>query len=168
MHGNEKRLTTLRLSKEYMKFSSAHFTIFSEHERERLHGHNFQVMAEVTTPVHEDDISFGYRLLKDIIGGFCDELDEYVLIPAKSPYLNIREQGAYYRIGFNDEDDMLLLKSDTLLLPVANSTVEAYSSYLLNRFLASEELEPHVINRVKIGVSSGPGQWGFAEWSSAS
>ena len=39
------QLTTIELSKEYLKFSAGHFTVFSATERERLHGHNFSVSA---------------------------------------------------------------------------------------------------------------------------
>ena len=38
---------TIRLAKENMKFSAAHFTIFSASERERLHGHNFRVEVDI-------------------------------------------------------------------------------------------------------------------------
>ena len=160
---SRKRLTTIKLAKEYMKFSAAHFTIFSATQRERLHGHNFQVEAEVTTPVASDGICFSYQILKDIIKELCDNIDEYILIPQHSPHLSIEENDRFYDIHFNDEC-FPLLKSDTILLPIANSTVEAYSDYLLNQFLDSPTLAPYSLHRVKIGVSSAPGQWGYTEW----
>ncbi len=46
-----EQLTTIEVSKEYLKFSAAHFTIFSATERERLNGHNFRVSAKITEPV---------------------------------------------------------------------------------------------------------------------
>ena len=48
-------LTTINICKEALKFSGAHFTIFSATDRERLHGHNFRVRAEVTAP-HEREL----------------------------------------------------------------------------------------------------------------
>ncbi|EQD50251.1 hypothetical protein B1A_13514, partial [mine drainage metagenome] len=35
------RSVEVDLSKERMKFSAGHFTVFSASERENLHGHNF-------------------------------------------------------------------------------------------------------------------------------
>lgn len=165
---SDKRLTTIKLAKEYMKFSAAHFTIFSAQERERLHGHNFNVSAEIVAPVDDDGLAFSYRIYKDKLEACCRRLDEYVLIPRESPYLDIEEDAEHYRIRFQNET-MFFLKSDTLLLPIRNSTVEEYSFYLLNCLLAaSSDLTGLDIHKIRIEVSSGPGQWGSSEWNNSS
>ena len=87
-------LTTIELSKEYLKFSAAHFTIFSATERERLHGHNFKVAAKLTAPVGDNGMCFSYRIFKDKLESLCLELDEYMLLSANSPHLRISEEGA--------------------------------------------------------------------------
>ncbi len=159
-----EQLTTIEISKEYLKFSAAHFTVFSETDRERLHGHNFKVAAKVTAPVGPNGMCFSYRILKDKLEALCASLDEYLLLSAESPHLVISEEGENYRVGFNGET-MLFLKADTLLLPVRNATVEEYSRYLLGRLLEDRELiDGHDIREVGIKVSSGPGQWGSARW----
>lgn len=166
MAHSDKRLTTIKLAKEYMKFSAAHFTIFSAQERERLHGHNFTVRAEILTPVREDGLAFNYRIYKDKLKAVCQKLDEYVLIPRESPYLDIEEETEQYRIRFNNET-LFFPKSDTLLLPIRNSTVEEYSYYLLNCLLeSSTDLVDLDIHKITIEVSSGPGQSGSSEWLS--
>ena len=43
-----EELTTLYIDKESHKFSAAHYTIFSATERERLHGHNYVVVVELS------------------------------------------------------------------------------------------------------------------------
>lgn len=157
-------MTTIEISKEYLKFSAAHFTIFSATERERLHGHNFAVTAKITAPVGDNGMCFSYRILKDKLDALCAELDEYMLVSADSPYLRISDAGNNYRVEFNGEE-MFFLKSDTLLLPVRNATVEEYSRYLLERLLADQVLiEQHAIREVVMKVSSGPGQWGSCRW----
>lgn len=158
------RYTQIKLHKEYMKFSAAHFTIFSATERERLHGHNFQVEAEIKTSVNEDGICFGYRLFKDLVSKACKQLDEYVLLPALSPHLDIREEGNYYAATFNGET-ILQLKSDTLLLPIHNSTVEEFSHYILSQLQTELIKPPYSAEWIRVGVSSGPGQSGVSEWS---
>ncbi len=156
-------LTTIEICKEDIKFSAAHFTIFSATERERLHGHNFAVRLELTTPVGADGICFSYKEIKDRLRELCATLDEYTLIPKLSPHLAIDEEGPFYVIHFNGER-IPLLKSDTLLLPIRNSTVEEYARYLLERLLASTLVTGHDIRQLVVKVSSGPGQWGVRRW----
>lgn len=158
------RLATIELSKEYLKFSAAHFTIFSATDRERLHGHNFIVSARVTAPVDDNGLCFPYSVFKEQLKVLCGSLDEYTLIAADSPYLQIDEEGDYYRVVF-DGQAMLLLKSDTLLLPIRNSTVEELSHYLLQRSLQDDSiLVDNNVRSLEITVASGPGQSGSSCW----
>jgi len=159
-----EQLTTIELAKEYLKFSAAHFTIFSATERERLHGHNFKVSARLTAPVGPNGMCFSYRIFKDKLGALCAELDEYMLLSAESPYLEIGERGEQYRVVFAGEE-MFFRKADTRLLPIRNATVEEYSRYLLERLLEDKELlARNQVREIQIKVSSGPGQWGSARW----
>ena len=163
-----EQLTTIEISKEYLKFSAAHFTVFSATDRERLHGHNFRVSARVTAPVGPNGMCFSYRILKDKLEALCASLDESLLLSADSPYLRITEEGENYRVEFNGET-MRFLRIDTLLLPVRNATVEEYSRYILERLLDDRELiDGYDIREVGIKVSSGPGQWGSARWRNGS
>ena len=45
------RLSTIEIYKENMKFSAAHFTIFSDTHREHLHGHNYTAHVALTTEI---------------------------------------------------------------------------------------------------------------------
>ena len=159
-----EQLTTIELAKEYLKFSAAHFTIFSATERERLHGHNFKVAAKLTAPVGANGMCFSYRVFKDKLGALCAGLDEYMLLSGESPHLRISEQGEQYRVLFADEE-MFFRRADTLLLPIRNATVEEYSRYLLERLLDDRELiQRNDVREIVIKVSSGPGQWGSCRW----
>lgn len=158
-------LTTIEINKEDIKFSAAHFTIFSAGERERLHGHNFAVQLAVTAPVGADGICFSYKDVKTRIRALCEELDEYTLLPAQSPHLRIVEEAEFYVVHFHREK-IPLLKSDTLLLPVRNSTVEEFARYLLQRFIGDDDfLGRRNICAVTVKVSSGPGQCGSSHWA---
>lgn len=160
-----ERLTTIHIDKEAHKFSAAHFTIFSATERERLHGHNFSVSARILAPVDDNGLTGDYAVYKNEIRKLCDALDEYTLIPSRSPFLKLEEEGAYHRVEHNG-DVMLLLKADTLLIPVRNTTVEDLSYYLLQTLLADQGLlQAQDIRQIEVMVSSGPGQTGSASWS---
>ncbi len=158
------RLTTITLSKEYLKFSAAHFTIFSATSRERLHGHNFSVAAAITAPVGDNGMCFSYKVYKQKLEQLCAEMDEYLLIPTASPFLTIGDEGDYHRVEFNGEI-MLFLKSDTRLLPIRNTTVEEYSQYLLDQLVRDTgEIEKYDLRKIVIEVFSGPGQSGSSLW----
>ena len=65
-----ENVTTIEICKDYLKFSAAHFTIFSVDRRERLHGHNFTVNIAVTVPVGASGMSFSYKEIKKRIKVF--------------------------------------------------------------------------------------------------
>lgn len=159
------RLTTIYIDKESHKFSAAHFTIFSATDRERLHGHNFSVSARIVAPVDDNGLTGDYAVYKREIKKLCDALDEYTLIPSQSPYLEVEEEGDYYKVS-HDADALLFLKADTLLIPVRNTTVEDLSHYLLEIVVADKAfLEAQQIQEIEVMVSSGPGQTGSSYWS---
>lgn len=160
-------LTTIEISKEDIKFSVAHFTIFNATERERLHGHNYAVSLAVTAPVGDDGICFSYKEVKTRLRDLCNDLDEYTLLPRHSPHLRIEEDAEFYIVWFNGEK-IPLRKSDTLLLPLRNSTVEEFARYVRDQFIGDESfVKQRNICAVVVKVSSGPGQSGSAEWKSA-
>lgn len=160
-----ERITTIELSKEYLKFSAGHFTIFSATERERLHGHNFAVSAKIDSPVNENGLCFSYGDFKKKLEILCNKLDEYMLLPSLSPHLEIQTTDEEYLVHFNDEQ-MRFQKTDCLLLPIRNATVEEFAELLLNQLLEDPAIKEFDVRRVEMRVSSGPGQWGSCEWLS--
>ncbi len=160
---NSKRRVTLTFSKEYLKFSAAHFTVFSATERERLHGHNFTVSAELDVIVGENGFASNYRVYKDELKRCCAELDEYLLLPGNSPYLNVSENDAFIYATF-DGEEMQFLKSDTKVLPIQNTTVEEFSFYILQQLLNTDVFSDSSVKAMSVSVASGPGQEGKSYW----
>ena len=158
------RLTTINICKEALKFSGAHFTIFSATDRERLHGHNFRVRAEVTAPVDDNGMCFNYQEIKTRLRTICNALDEYMLLPGKSPHLKIEHIDKQYHVHFNNEL-MVFIADDTRVLDIRNTTVEEFSYYILDQMVSADTffIENDVAN-ITIGVSSGDGQWGSSTW----
>jgi len=156
-----ERLATLYIDKESHKFSAAHYTIFSATERERLHGHNYSVSAMIAAPMGNNGFAADYNVYKDRIKALCDELDEYLILPANSPYQSLRDVDDCIEATFNGEV-MRFLKRDTRVLPIANATVEEFSHHLLGRLL--EVSSGDVLAEVQVCVSSGPGQKACSRW----
>ena len=87
-----------------------------------------------------------------------------MLLPAESPYQTIREDGDSYVVNFAN-DEMRFLKSDTLVLPLRNATVEEFSRYLLGQLVYASADDD--LREIELCVASGPGQRGCATWRKA-
>jgi len=158
-----QRYGRIEIAKHALNFSVAHFTIFSKTDRENLHGHNFQVECELSAPVSEDGLMFDYGIIKKAIRRLCEELDEQVILPENSPYLDIEQEGEYTIAIFNNER-LPFLERDVTALPIANTTVEEFSNYILHRLLKDSEFEGRGITEMTVKVSSSPGQTGCSTW----
>ena len=67
------------LHKEYFKFSCAHFLIFPDGSKERLHGHNYHVQVELAGQLTDRGIVMDFNHAKPIVRELCDALDEHWL-----------------------------------------------------------------------------------------
>lgn len=156
------RITTIEISKDYLHFNSAHFTIFSATEREDLHGHTFHVRAFVTSPVDENGLAFDYNIVKERLKSLCDELDEKVLLPEHSPHLKLEQTDEYLIACYSDER-LPFLPRDVRTLPVRNITVEELAPWFLTGLEADPLIAAQNITRLELQVSSGSGQWAAAD-----
>lgn len=159
-------ITSIEISKDYLHFNAAHFTIFSASDREDLHGHTFYVTATVDSTVAEDGLAFDYNLFKSKLKTLCDQLDEKVLLPERSPHLRLSEAPPYLIAEFADER-IPFLPRDVLTLPVRNITVEELAPWFLGRLREDPAISGLDLGRILVRVSSGPGQWAGAEWRRA-
>lgn len=156
------QLTTLHIEKEAHKFSSAHYTIFSATERERLHGHNYFVSVRIVAKMGINGFSADYNVYKRRIKALCDKYDEYMLLPEFSPFQTLQTVDDEIHATFADK--VLKFRADeTRVLPVTNVTVEELSHLLLKELLAAED-DPDLVE-VELTVSSGSGQAGSAIWA---
>ena len=135
-------------------------TVFPDGNKERLHGHNYQVGLELDLT----DISFATMLpfvaIKDCLAAICKDLRERVIIAARNPLTTIVRADA-------DEVELtvcgkryVLPREDVVLLPIDNVSVEALASHLGDRVLASlgPSLAPGVVTALDVWVSESPGQ----------
>lgn len=148
---------SIEIDSQCLHFSVAHFTIFSASHRERLHGHNYQLGVQVEAAVGDDGLAFNYCELKRALQSLCQGLDEYTLLPSRSPHLNVCVQGEYYAARFADQT-LLLLQSDTLLLPLRNISLEELGQYFIDQLLADDLCQRLGISALVLSVASGPGQ----------
>lgn len=129
----------IELSKERFKFSASHFTIFDSKEAEALHGHNYRLMVAIETKKLSTDtgIAFSFRQVKNCIEKLCSELDEKILLPKDSPYVQITEDKKQIEVRFHDRFYSFPI-TDCHLLPLINISSEELSRY------CGEYLENHL------------------------
>lgn len=159
-----RRPTTIELAKEAMSFSAGHFTLFSPTNREPLHGHNFSVAVSFDTWVGDMGLAFDYRIYKNIVMEICDRLHHHMLIPTESPYLEVSSDEDYLYAYFNLQK-IPFLKSDVILLPLRNISVEELSAWIVEQLIADPaRIAKHEIDKITVKVFSAPGQCGSTTW----
>ena len=144
-------------------FSAGHFTVFSESNRENLHGHNFHVTANFHGTVGEDGLCFDYNIPKGAMQSICDELNETFLLPGHSPFLEIHNEGPYFKVAFGKEE-FSFLKRDVTIISVRNVTVEELAIWFLRRLCAVKSVNELPIELMEVSVSSGPSEHASVQW----
>src|SRR5215213_10362041 len=82
----------VRIEKERLVFSAAHFITYGGDICERLHGHNYHVYAEVHGPLDENQYVIDFIALRDALQRIVDALDHRVLLPTGHPTIHVTEQ----------------------------------------------------------------------------
>src|SRR5688572_32161668 len=80
---------SVRVEKEYLVFSAAHFITFNKNVCERLHGHNYRVSCEVHGPLDENSYVIDFIALRDELKRLIDELDHRVMLPTEHPQIRV-------------------------------------------------------------------------------
>lgn len=144
----------VRLTKDYLVFSAAHFITFSGNICERLHGHNYRVAAEVFGPLDENHYVVDFIALRDTLRAIVAELDHRVLLPTDHGQIKVTADEHSVEATFEDRR-WVFPRGDCVLLPVPNTTAEMLAQYIARRLLAELTTVPE---RVRIEVDECEGQ----------
>jgi 6-pyruvoyltetrahydropterin/6-carboxytetrahydropterin synthase len=124
----------VRVTKDYLVFSAAHFITFAGNVCERLHGHNYTVAAEVHGPLDENQYVVDFVALREILREIVAELDHHVLLPTDHPTIKVSADERRVDVRFEDRQ-WVFPRGDCVLLPVANTTAELLARYIGQRML---------------------------------
>jgi 6-pyruvoyltetrahydropterin/6-carboxytetrahydropterin synthase len=130
----------------YINFSAAHFLIGND--RERIHGHNYQLSIGVTGPL-SGGMVIDFLRLEDLAQNAVRELDHKLLIPM-NPLLQLTEKGPNLEIMYRQEFFSIPL-TDIKILPISDITAELLAKYL------GEIIYPKVKLSLTVKVSEYPG-----------
>lgn len=150
-------MVTIAITHPGLNFNAGHFTIFSETNREDLHGHSYFVQGEFSGPIDENGLAFDYKVVKKLMMRICDHLDEKVLLPENSPHLKLSESDGYI-VGHYGEERMMFLPRDVLTLPVRNVTLEELSGYFATQVCSNQEIQALAIEQITMTVMTKQGQ----------
>jgi 6-pyruvoyltetrahydropterin/6-carboxytetrahydropterin synthase len=157
----------VRLSKDFLVFSSAHFITFNGNTCERLHGHNYRVAAEVHGPLDENHYVVDFIALRDTLRELVLELDHHMLLPERHPTIHVAAAAASVEVTFEDRR-WVFPRGDCVILPVENTTAELLAYYLAGRLLDALQTRTGVRPaRVRLEVDECEGQIGVCELTDA-
>lgn len=153
----------VRVTKDHLVFSAAHFITFNGNICERLHGHNWRVAAELTGLLDENGYVFDFIALRDQLQKTVDALDHRVLLPTQHDKIKVREDQNEVEATF-EERRWVFPREDCILLPVANTTAELIAHWIgqqLMTVIGSDAASQ--IESVQIEVEENFGQWAICE-----
>jgi 6-pyruvoyltetrahydropterin/6-carboxytetrahydropterin synthase len=152
----------IQVDKDYFNFASAHFLIFSNGQREPLHGHNYQVSVTVEGELDRAGVVLDFITFKPIVKQVCDELDHRTLIQSKSALLQIETAGREVRMTYRNQR-MILPRKDVLLVPIENTSTELLAEYAANliRRRTQRQYPGARLRFIEVGVEESRGQRGF-------
>lgn len=153
---------SIKVDKDYLKFSAAHFLIFPDGSAERLHGHNYKVFFEIESDVDEHGLVLDFKRIKPLIKKLVDEVDEHFLVPGRHPVLRVERHADGQTEILYRERRYLLPSEDVIVLPISNSSAENLATWLGRELLARVHAAfPSLrVDRLTIGVEETKGQRG--------
>lgn len=156
------RRWSIRVHKDYLKFSAAHFLIFPDGSAERLHGHNYKVFVEVHAGLDAHGLVLNFKDVKPLVRELCDELDESLLIPGEHPVLTCepREDGLS-EIRYR-ERRYLIPTEEIRVLPISNSSAENLAGWFADNLVAriQARFRTNGLLAIEVGIEETPGQRG--------
>lgn len=151
----------VRIEKERLVFSAAHFITFNGDVCERLHGHNYHVAAEVHGALDENSYVVDFIALRDALQKIVDELDHYVLLPTEHKTIAVAAEGSEV-VAVHGARRWVFPAGDCRLLPLANTTAESLAHYIGQRLLEALQTEANAsLTAIEVAVDECDGQWGI-------
>ena len=154
-----KKDFSIRVYKQYFNFSSSHFLLFENGEREPLHGHNYRVQVQGNAPLQSSDMVFDFLDIKPIVREVCDSLDHKLMLPGENPSLKIEESNGQILCLTPDKSHFTFPRQDVIILPISNTSAERlaiYISYEIRKKV--RERFSFTFPKLEVEVEETPGQ----------
>lgn len=153
----------VRVTKDHLVFSAAHFITFNGNICERLHGHNWRVAVEVAGPLDENSYVFDFIALRDAAQKLVGELDHRVLLPTQHPAIRVQADDKEVNATF-EARRWVFPREDCVLLPVANTTAELIARWMALQLRDILRNHPgQKLESLRVEIEENFGQWAMCE-----
>jgi len=154
----------VRVTKDYLVFCAGHFITYDGDHCERLHGHNYRTAVEVEDDLDQNHYVIDFIALKDLTRAITDELDHRMLLPTRSPQIQVNEEGPNIRVTYRDRY-WSFPRDECALVPIANTTAELLADYIAGRIRSALTARRWRLPRVlRVEVEESFGQSAEVEW----
>lgn len=150
----------VRVTKDHLVFSAAHFITFNGNICERLHGHNWRTAVELSGPLDENRYVFDFIALRDAMQKIVNELDHHVLLPTKHAQIRVQSDEREVTATFESRR-WVFPREDCVLLPVENTTAEEIAAWIGGRL--QDVVCGQNIETIQVEVEENFGQWAICE-----
>lgn len=145
---------------ENIRFDAAHFATYGG-SCEPLHGHSYEVAAEVEGNLGDDSLVINFIGLKAILRELSKELDHKFLLQLESRMLEIESTETAWKIRTPSETGYVLPKPDVAALPIDNTTAERLAEWFGERLWQWIDTKgASNVGALTVEVWEGPGQRG--------
>jgi 6-pyruvoyltetrahydropterin/6-carboxytetrahydropterin synthase len=145
---------------EGIKFDAAHFATFGGN-CEPLHGHSYEVAAQVEGSLGEDSLVVNFLSLKAVLRDLSKELDHRFMLQCKSTILEIDSTESAWKVKTPSGAGYVLPKQDVVALPIDNTTAERLAEWFSGRLWQALEAKGATnLDSLQVEVWEGPGQRG--------
>ena len=145
---------------EGIRFDAAHFATYGGN-CEPLHGHSYEVAAEVQGTLGDDSLVVNFIGLKAILRDLCKDLDHKFILQAESKVLRIEATETAWKVRTPADNTYVLPRPDVVALPIDNTTAERLAEWFGARLWQwLEGRKASNVRMLSVEVWEGPGQRG--------
>lgn len=149
----------VKVTKDHLVFSAAHFITYNGNICERLHGHNWRVAVEVTGGLDENGYVFDFIALRDTAQQLVAELDHRMLLPTQHPRILVTADEHEVLAQF-EQRRWVFPREDCVLLPMANTTAELIAHWMAERIrVVIRTRSGHFVQSLSVDIEENFGQW---------
>lgn len=150
---------TVRVAKESLGFSAAHFLTLPGHVCERLHGHNYRVAVTVEGRVDaETGFVVDFAVVKRAARAAIEPLDHRVLLPALNRQLTIHDTGEATVVDYGRPGWLVVPSAHARVVPVAHTTAELLADWLARELWDRLEADGCRMERMVLELEESAGQ----------
>ncbi len=154
----------VRVTKDQLVFSAAHFITLNQNVCEHLHGHNWRTTVELTGRLDENYYVFDFIALRNSLQDIVNKLDHRMLLPTKHSAIQVNPNDQEIEVTFQ-ERRWVFPCEDCVLLPIENTTAERIAHWIASRMrdVIYVQEQSH-IETIRVELEENFGQWAICEF----